>query len=222
MAKPGRGSARRVRGLNIQSEILSNLLTSLLRNSSCQRRGIEISFICACSFFSTARRTNQEAPPQLSGFLARRLGRRRGLRNSFRSDSPCPFSSVSLASSPPDKGGINKSFFRFYSTFFFNPSVLRTPPLYFAAQNIGEEGEMYFPFASAPILYVTPRKAMGHGIGGGGLTLSLPLPVFFNPSVTACHLPYMASPHRGGVFKSNLYSLEMSRGEGDVSFCFRY
>ena len=38
---------------------------------------------------------------------------------------------------------------------FFNPSVLRTPPLYFAAQNTEEEGEMYFPFASAPILYVT-------------------------------------------------------------------
>ena len=42
---------------------------------------------------------------------------------------------------------------------FFNPSVLRTPPLYFAAQNTEEEGEMYFPFASAPILYVTPRNA---------------------------------------------------------------
>ena len=30
-----------------------------------------------------------------------------------------------------------------------------------------EEGEMYFPFASAPILYVTPRNAAGHGRGGG-------------------------------------------------------
>ena len=44
-----------------------------------------------CSFFSTARRTNQEALPQLSGFWARRYGRRRGLRNSLRSDSPRPF-----------------------------------------------------------------------------------------------------------------------------------
>ena len=59
-----------------------------------------------CSFFSAARRTNQEAPPQLSGFWARRLGRRRGLRNSLRSDSSRPFFSVSLAPSPPDKGGI--------------------------------------------------------------------------------------------------------------------
>ena len=49
---------------------------------------------------------------------------------------------------------------------FFNPSVLRTPPLYFAAQNTEEEGEMYFPFASASILYVTPRNAAGHGRGG--------------------------------------------------------
>ena len=49
---------------------------------------------------------------------------------------------------------------------FFNPSVLRTPPLYFAAQNTEEEGEMYFPFASAPILYVTPRNAAGHGRDG--------------------------------------------------------
>ena len=94
-----------------------------------------------CSFFSAARRTNQEALPQLSGFSARRLGRRRGLRNSLRSNSPRPFSSVFLASSPPDKGGINRFFFRFYSTFFFNPSVLRTPSLYFAMQNTEEEGD---------------------------------------------------------------------------------
>ena len=40
------------------------------------------------------------------GLLARRYGRRRGLRNSLRSDSPRPFSSVFLATSPPDKGGI--------------------------------------------------------------------------------------------------------------------
>ena len=58
-----------------------------------------------CSFFSTARRTNQEAPPLLSGFWVCRRSRRRGLRNSLRSDSPRPFSSVFLATSPPDKGG---------------------------------------------------------------------------------------------------------------------
>ena len=40
------------------------------------------------------------------GLLACRYGRRRGLRNSLRSNSPRPFPSVFLASSPPDKGGI--------------------------------------------------------------------------------------------------------------------
>ena len=49
---------------------------------------------------------------------------------------------------------------------FSNPSVLRTPPLYFAVQNTEEEGEMYSPFASSSILYTTPRKAAGHGRGG--------------------------------------------------------
>ena len=72
-----------------------------------------------CSFFSTARRTNQEAPPLLSGFWVRRHGRRRGLRNSLRSDSPRPFSSVFLATSPPDKGGD----FAHAFAGLFNPSV---------------------------------------------------------------------------------------------------
>ena len=30
------------------------------------------------------------------------------------------------------------------------------------------EEEMYFPFASAPILYVIPCNVTGHGRGGGG------------------------------------------------------
>ena len=49
----------------------------------------------------------------------------------------------------------------------FNPSVLWTPPLSFAAQNTEEEGEMYFPFASASILYVIPRNTAGDGRGRG-------------------------------------------------------
>ena len=36
-----------------------------------------------------------------------------------------------------------------------------------------EEGEMYFSFASAPILYVTPCNATGHGRGGVLSTLLL-------------------------------------------------
>ena len=48
---------------------------------------------------------SKKVPPQLSSLLACRYGRRRGLRNSLCSDSPRPFSSVFLATSPPDKGG---------------------------------------------------------------------------------------------------------------------
>ena len=99
-----------------------------------------VTLICViCSFFSTARRTNQEAPPLLSGFWVRRYGRRRGLRNSLRSDSPRPFSSVFLATSPPDKGGIGGS------CLYSNPFALWALPLYFAAQNAGEEGESNLP-----------------------------------------------------------------------------
>ena len=58
------------------------------------------------------------------GLLARRYGRRRGLRNSLRSDSPRPFPSVFLASSPPDKGGIGDCALACILT----PSVLLTPP----------------------------------------------------------------------------------------------
>ena len=84
-----------------------------------------VTLICViCSFFSTARRTNQEAPQQLSGFWVRRYGRRWGLRNSLRSDSPHPFSSVFLATSPPDKGGIGGS------CLYSNPFALWALPLY--------------------------------------------------------------------------------------------
>ena len=102
-------------------------------------------------FLLVARRTNQEAPPLLSGFWVCRRSCRRGLRNSLRSDSPRPFSSVSLATSPLDKGGIGGSCL--YSNpplllslrVFLTPPSLRTPPLYFALQNAGEEGESNLP-----------------------------------------------------------------------------
>ena len=58
------------------------------------------------------------------GLLARCYGRRRGLRNSLRSDSPRPFSSVFLATSPPDKGGIGGS------CLYSNPFALRALSLY--------------------------------------------------------------------------------------------
>ena len=100
-----------------------------------------VTLICViCSFFSTARRTNQEAPPRLSGFWVRRRSRRRGLRNSLRSDSPRPFSSVFLATSPPDKGG---DFARAFAG-LFNPSVLAdTSPIFCATKHRGGGGDVF-------------------------------------------------------------------------------
>ena len=69
------------------------------------------------------------------GLLARRYGRRRGLRNSLRSDSPRPFSSVFLATSPPDKGG---DFARAFAG-LFNPFALRALPLYSFQEHRGRE-----------------------------------------------------------------------------------
>ena len=92
---------------------------------------VSVALICViCSFFSAARRTNQEAPPLLSGFWVRRYGRRRGLRNSLCSDGPRPFSSVFLATSPPDKGGDFAS--------LFTPLALRALPLYSLTETQGE------------------------------------------------------------------------------------
>ena len=149
-----------------------------------------------CSFFSAARRTNQEALPQLSGLSARRLGRRRGLRNSLRSNSPRPFSSVFLATLPPDKGGINQSFFRFYSTFFFqSPRPADTSPI-FPNGNTGEEGEIqYFcstvvstpsPYGHSPYIPLRKHPVRPRGTAGERLRcipLS-PLLRFYEPCST--------------------------------------
>ena len=68
-----------------------------------------------------------------------------------------------LASSSPNKGDV------FESEVFvcINPLALRALPLYFAAQNTGGEGEMYIPFASASMLFKTPRHAAEYGRGRG-------------------------------------------------------
>ena len=103
-------------------------------------------------FFSTARRTNQEAPPRLSGFWVCRRSRRRGLRNSLRSDSPRPFSSVSLATSPPDKGGIGGS------CLYSNPFALRALPLY---SLVGTQGERLRCISLSLLLrFYEPHPAM--------------------------------------------------------------
>jgi len=91
-----------------------------------------------CLFILLSSEKNEpRSAAAVIGLLACRYGRRRGLRNSLRSNSPRPFPSVFLASSPPDKGGIGDCCFCLYSNplCFFNPSVLRPPPLYFAVQN---------------------------------------------------------------------------------------
>ena len=184
--------------------------------------------VCPCSFFSVARRTNQEAPPLLSGFWVRRYGRRRGLRNSLRSDSPRPFSSVFLTTSPTDKGG---DFARAFAS-LFNPLALRAlplysfqehrgrgglpllsllrvflrplliamllgSPLYFAAQkhpamlrDTGEEGEMYFPFASASI-YVQHLVMLWDTVGGSLIPDLLLLQPMFSTPPSFGHLPYI-------------------------------
>ena len=123
-----------------------------------------------CSFFSTARRTNQEAPPLLSSFGACRHGRRRGLRNSLRSDSPRPFSSVFLATSPPDKGGIGGS------CLYSNPLALWALPLYTLTETQGERGlTLLLPLLvfltpllvatllSSPLYFFAPHTAMLRG-----------------------------------------------------------
>ena len=58
-----------------------------------------------CSFFSTARRTNQEAPPLLSGFFARRLSPPSGAAELAVLKQSSPFFLGRLAFSRPDKGG---------------------------------------------------------------------------------------------------------------------
>ena len=145
-----------------------------------------VTLICViCSFFSTARRTNQEAPPRLSDFWVRRRSRRRGLRNSLRSDSPRPFSSVFLATSPPDKGGdFARAFAGLFNPFcLFNPLALRALPLYSLTETQGERRvtsiistEGLFKISSrrhaprlSPIFCCvkTLRHAEGNGRGGG-------------------------------------------------------
>ena len=78
-----------------------------------------------CLFILLSSEKNEpRSAAAVIGLLARRYGLRRGLRNSLRSDSPRPFPSVFLASSPPDKGGIGDCALACILT----PSVLLTPP----------------------------------------------------------------------------------------------
>ena len=98
-----------------------------------------------CLFILLSSEKNEpRSAAAVIGLLARRYGRRRGLRNSLRSDSPRPFSSVFLATSPPDKGG---DFARAFAG-LFNPLALWALPLYRCG---------------------APRNATGYGRGEGGV-----------------------------------------------------
>ena len=68
-----------------------------------------------CSFFSAARRTNQEAPPLLSGFIARRLAPPSGAAELAALRQSSPSCRGRLASSRPDKGGGITALHREYS-----------------------------------------------------------------------------------------------------------
>ena len=91
---------------------------------------------------------------------------------------------------------------------FLTPPSLRTPPLYSLAK--------------------TPRKAMGHGRGGVKYLSSSLFYCCFNPSVTACHLPYiLRCITQGRRVRVTLRSLRCNtphtghgRGEGEMYFPF--
>ena len=68
-----------------------------------------------CSFFSAARRTNQEAPPLLSGFIDRRLAPPSGAAELAALRQSSPSCRGRLASSRPDKGGGITALHREYS-----------------------------------------------------------------------------------------------------------
>ena len=78
---------------------------------------------------------------------------------------------------------------------FFNPSVLRTPPLYFAVHNTGEEdcNAVFFP-----ILFCSAPQCCGTRQGRGcDLILLLLLSQFFNPSVLRTPPLYFAVHNTG-------------------------
>ena len=59
-----------------------------------------------CNFFPAAKKLPRKVARWLSGIPASRFARRRGLRNSLRSNSPRPISVFSLAPGSPIKAGI--------------------------------------------------------------------------------------------------------------------
>ena len=112
-----------------------------------------------CSFFSAARRTNQEAPPRLSGFWLVATVAVGVCGTRFARTVLAHFSSVSLATSPPDKGGIGGL------ACILTPSPCGHSP-YIPCRNTGEKGNTRFGNEVELYCFVTPRHVTGHGRGG--------------------------------------------------------
>ena len=95
----------------------------------------EIHFVC--SFFSAARRTNKEALPRLSGFwlVATVAVGVCGTRFAQTVLALFPLSSLRLCR--PIKAELTSPFSGFIQLSFFNPLVLRTPPLYSLTETQG-------------------------------------------------------------------------------------
>ena len=145
-----------------------------------QRRGVERSFIY--SFFSAARRTNQEAPPQLSGFwlFATVAVGVCGTRSAQTVLALFPPSPLRLHRPIKAESGIVAF------ACILTPSPYGHSPYIFAAQNTPQccgtrQGEsVRFDFVTVAVfltppsfghlpyilLYKTPRNATGHGRGG--------------------------------------------------------
>ena len=107
-----------------------------------------VTLICViCSFFSTARRTNQEAPPQLSGFwlVATVAVGVCGTRSAQTVLALFPPSSLRLRRPIKAESGIVAF------ACILTPSVLLTPPSF-----------GHLPYI---LLCKTPRNATGHGKG---------------------------------------------------------
>ena len=108
------------------------------------------------SFFSAARRTNQEAPPLLSGRGGRRQRRRRGLRNSPRSLLP--------ASPLPARER------RGFATFLSFPHIRSSPSFFSQLSPIGRPGfAMHRPLLTGPRIECRGQLSIAVRCDRGGL-----------------------------------------------------
>ena len=112
-----------------------------------------------CSFFSAARRTNQEAPPRLSGFwlVATVAVGVCGTR----------FARIVLALFPPSSLRLHRPIKAESGDLacILTPSPYGHSP-YIPCRNTGEKGNTRFGNEVEFYCFVTPRHVTGHGRGG--------------------------------------------------------